>query len=75
MQQLLLQVEKYILTETHLSLCAFLQATTSIAIQEMAALLPVLCAHIAYYAEDDAIHKSIIDRSVATINSGGFDTI
>ena len=63
MQQLLLQVEKYILTETHLTLCGFLQATT-IAIQETAAFLPVLCAHIAYYAEDDAIHKSVIDRSV-----------
>ena len=67
MQQVLLQVEKYILTETHLSLCDFLQATTAIAVQETAALLPVLCAHVAYYAEDDAIHKSVIDRSVASI--------
>ena len=62
MQQILNQVEKHILTETHLSLCPFLQATASVGVQETAALLPVLCSHIVHYAEDDAIHKSVIDR-------------
>ena len=75
LQQMLLQVEKFILTETHLSLCDFLQATALVAVQETAALLPLLCSHIAYYADDDSVHKSVIDRLVKSIFSPTFSQI
>ncbi len=67
-------VERHLLSETHLSLTTLLHhhhqgavpavmpsATPVVVLQETAALLPVLCAHMALYAEDDAIHRSIID--------------
>ncbi len=59
-----------LLAETHVALAAFLHAHTAAGgaasggavTAEMAPLLPVLCAQMALYAEDDALHRSLVDR-------------